>query len=224
MKTKEAKDIVGGLTYTSKMPCPSISIPSSACITGAKLVQIKGSTCEGCYTFKGMYNFPAGKLARDKRLDSLYKLRWVEAMVTLIKSRRDYKKGEDWFRWHDSGDIQGMIHLCNIMQVAELTPDCDHWLPTRENAFLKAYVESGKVVPENMYVRVSATMIDGMPPTEFVNSLNKYDNVKGFIGTSTVHKNKEAIGVSCIAYDQGGECKDCRTCWSTELNVSYPKH
>jgi hypothetical protein len=97
-------------------------------------------------------------------------------------------------------------------------------LPTRENAFLKAYVESGKVVPENMYVRVSATMIDGMPPTEFVNSLNKYDNVKGFIGTSTVHKNKEAIGVSCIAYTQGGECKDCRTCWSTELNVSYPKH
>jgi hypothetical protein len=224
MKTKEAKDIVGGLTYTSKMPCPSLSIPSSACITGAKLVKIKGSTCEGCYTFKGMYNFPIGKLARDKRLDSLYNPKWVEAMVTLIKSRRDYKKGEDWFRWHDSGDIQGIIHLCNIMQVAQLTPECDHWLPTRENAFLKAYVESGKVVPENMYVRVSATMIDGMPPTEFVNELNKYDNVKGFIGTSTVHKNKEAIGFSCIAYSQGGECKSCRHCWSTELNISYPKH
>ena len=105
MNTKEAKEIVGGLTYTSKMPCPSISIPSHACITGAKLVNIKGSTCEGCYTFGGMYNFPAGKLARDKRLSQLYNPKWVEAMVTLIKSRRNYKKGKDYFRWHDSGDI-----------------------------------------------------------------------------------------------------------------------
>jgi hypothetical protein len=224
MKTQEAKDIIGGLTYTSKMPCPSISIPSHACKTGSKLVKIKGSTCEGCYTFGGMYNFPAGKLARDKRLDSLYDPRWVEAMVTLIKSRKAYKKGTDWFRWHDSGDIQGMIHLCNIMQVAELTPDCDHWLPTRENEFLSAYVESGKVVPSNMFVRVSALMIDGLPPSSFAKRLNDKHNVKGFIGTSTVHKDKVAIGVSCIAYTQGGECKDCRTCWSTELNVSYPKH
>lgn len=224
MKTQEAKDIIGGLTYTSKMPCPSISIPSHACKTGSKLVKIKGSTCEGCYTFKGMYNFPVGKLARDKRLDSLYDPRWVEAMVTLIKSRKAYKKGTDWFRWHDSGDIQGMIHLCNIMQVAELTPDCDHWLPTRENEFLSAYVESGKVVPSNMFVRVSALMIDGLPPSSFAKRLNGKHNVKGFIGTSTVHKDKVAIGVSCIAYTQGGECKDCRTCWSTELNVSYPKH
>ena len=224
MKTQEAKDIIGGLTYTSKMPCPSISIPSHACKTGAKLVKIKGSTCHGCYTFKGMYNFPVGKLARDKRLDSLYDPQWVEAMVTLIKSRKAYKKGTDWFRWHDSGDIQGMIHLCNIMQVAELTPDCDHWLPTRENEFLSAYVESGKVVPSNMFVRVSALMVDGKPPSTFAKRLNSKTNVKGFIGTSTVHKDKEAIGVGCIAYTQGGECKDCRTCWSTELNVSYPKH
>ena len=224
MNTKEAKDIVGGLTYTSKMPCPSISIPSHACITGSKYVKVKGSTCEGCYTFGGMYNFPAGKLARDKRLSKLYNPKWVEAMVTLIKSRRNYKKGKDYFRWHDSGDIQGIIHLCNIMQVAELTPDCDHWLPTRENAFLKAFVEGGGIVPSNMYVRVSALMIDGLPPTKFAKELSSHDNVKGFIGTSTVHKNEEAIGSSCIAYTQGGECKDCRTCWSTELNVSYPKH
>ena len=224
MNTKEASDIVGGLTTTSKMPCPSISIPSSACITGKILVDVEGSACEGCYTLEGFYNMPDGIRARDRRLSKLYDPRWIEAMITLIKSRRAYKKGKDWFRWHDSGDVQGIIHLSNIMEVARLTPNCDHWIPTRENAFLKAYVESGKVVPENMYVRVSATMIDGMPPTEFVNELNKYDNVKGFIGTSTVHKNKEAIGFSCIAYTQGGECGKCRHCWSTELNISYPKH
>ncbi len=42
MTTKMASDIVGGLTTTSKMPCPSISIPSSACITGSKLVRCRG--------------------------------------------------------------------------------------------------------------------------------------------------------------------------------------
>ena len=224
MNTKEASDIVGGLTTTSKMPCPSISIPSSACITGKILVDVEGSACEGCYTLEGFYNMPDGIRARDRRLSKLYDPRWIEAMITLIKSRRAYKKGKDWFRWHDSGDVQGIIHLSNIMEVARLTPNCDHWIPTRENVFLKAYVESGKIIPKNMYVRVSALMRDCKPPKKFVDKLNKYDNVEGFIGTSTIHHKKEAIGSGCIAYNQDGECRDCRTCWTTEENISYPFH
>jgi len=224
MTTKMASDIVGGLTTTSKMPCPSLSIPSSACITGAKLVGVKGSSCEGCYTLEGFYNMPDGIIARDRRLSKLYDPRWTQAMVTLIKSRRKYKKEIDVFRWHDSGDLQGIMHLSNIMHVAKLTPKCKHWLPTRENAFLKAYVESGKIIPKNMYVRVSALMRDGKPPTKFVDELNKYDNVEGFIGTSTIHHKTEAIGFSCVAYTQGGECRDCRKCWTTEENISYPFH
>ncbi len=224
MTTKMASDIVGGLTTTSKMPCPSISIPSSACITGSKLVGVEGSSCEGCYTLEGFYNMPDGILARDRRLSKLYDPKWTQAMVTLIKSRRKYKKEIDVFRWHDSGDLQGIMHLCNIMHVAELTPKCKHWLPTREHSFLKAYVESGKIVPKNMYIRVSALMRDGKPPTKFVDDLNKYDNVEGFIGTSTIHQHKEAIGFSCVAYTQDGECRDCRKCWTTEENISYPFH
>ena len=224
MTTKMASDIVGGLTTTSKMPCPSLSIPSSACITGAKLVGVKGSSCEGCYTLEGFYNMPDGIIARDRRLSKLYDPRWTQAMVTLIKSRRKYKKEIDVFRWHDSGDLQGIMHLSNIMHVAKLTPKCKHWLPTRENAFLKAYVESGNIVPKNMYVRVSALMRDGKPPKTFVGKLNKYKNVEGFIGTSTIHHKTEAIGFSCVAYTQGGECRDCRKCWTTEENISYPFH
>ena len=224
MTTKMASDIVGGLTTTSKMPCPSLSIPSSACITGAKLVGVEGSSCEGCYTLEGFYNMPDGIIARDRRLSKLYDPRWTQAMVTLIKSRRKYKKEIDVFRWHDSGDLQGIMHLSNIMHVAKLTPKCKHWLPTRENAFLKAYVESGNIVPKNMYVRVSALMRDGKPPTKFVDELNKYDNVEGFIGTSTIHHKTEAIGFSCVAYTQGGECRDCRKCWTTEENISYQFH
>ena len=224
MNTQEAKDIVGGLTHTSKMPCPSISLPAQDCVTGSTLVGVKGSVCEGCYALKGFYNFPQGISARDKRLDSIYSPKWIEAMVTLIKSRKNYKKGNDWFRWHDSGDVQGILHLCNIMQVALQTPNCDHWLPTREYAFIRAFVDKGNIVPKNMYVRISGLMIDGKPPASFAKMLNDKENVKGFIGTSTVHKNEKAIGVGCIAYTQDGECRDCRTCWSTEPNISYPFH
>jgi len=220
MNRTEASELVGGLTSTSKMPCASYSIPAQACKTGKKLVGIKGSVCHGCYALKGFYQFPQGKKARDNRLSSLYNIKWVEAMVTLIKPRKD----SAYFRWHDSGDVQGIIHLSNIMEVARLTPNCDHWIPTRENAFLKAYVESGKIIPKNMYVRVSALMRDGKPPKKFVDKLNKYDNVEGFIGTSTIHHKKEAIGSGCIAYNQDGECRDCRTCWTTEENISYPFH
>lgn len=224
MNTQEAKDIVGGLTYTSKMPCPSLSTPAQNCITGSKLVDVKGSVCEGCYALEGFYRFPDGIKARDRRLSKLYNPKWIEAMVTLIKSRKKYKKGIDVFRWHDSGDIQGIIHLCNIMQVAQLTPKCKHWLPTREYAFIRAFVDKGNIIPDNMYVRISALMIDGKPPASFAKMLNDKENVEGFIGTSTVHKNKEAIGISCIAYTQGGECRDCRKCWTTEPNISYPLH
>ena len=218
MNRTEASELVGGLTSTSKMPCASYSIPAQACKTGKKLVGIKGSVCHGCYALKGFYQFPQGKKARDNRLSSLYNIKWVEAMVTLIKPRKD----SAYFRWHDSGDIQGMIHLCNIMQVAKLTPDTDHWLPTKEYEFLRAYVESGKSVPSNMYVRVSAFMVDGLPPSKFADKLNAYENVKGFIGTSTVVSGKDKS--TCPAYDQGGQCGSCRTCWEDEPNVAYPFH
>ena len=39
-----------------------------------------------------------------KRLQALKDPQWVDAMVTLIT-------GETWFRWHDSGDLQGPEHL-----------------------------------------------------------------------------------------------------------------
>ena len=216
MNTNEAKHIVGGLTYTSKMPCPSISIPAQACQMGSKLVNIKGSVCEDCYAFKGMYRFKQGIEARDRRLANIYHEKWVEAMVHLLNSRKD----KSYFRWHDSGDIHSMIHLCNIMEVAKRTPDTKHWLPTKEYAYVQAYVESGKEVPANMYVRLSAYMIDGLPPTKFANKLDSFDNVKGFIGTSTVVKENP----SCPAREQGNECGSCRTCWSRESNVSYHLH
>ena len=58
MKTKEALKLVGGLAKPSKMPGWAYGIPAAECKTGKKLVDVKGSTCEGCYANKGCYIFP----------------------------------------------------------------------------------------------------------------------------------------------------------------------
>ena len=212
----QARKYIGGLTTTSKMPCPSYSLPAQACKTGSKLVSIVGSVCYGCYALKGFYQFKQGKNSREIRLASIYKQDWVQAMVTVLESRRD----KSYFRWHDSGDVQSLMHLGNIMEVAKRTPNTKHWLPTREYKFMKDYVESGGDVPANMYVRISTYMIDGIPPLRFADTLNK--QVEGFIGVSGVSKDK--MVADCPAYEQGGRCDECRTCWTTKENVVYPFH
>ena len=71
MLKKEAKAITGGLSAPSKMPGPAYNIPAAACITGSKLVNVKGSVCEGCYALKGRYRFSNVKEALNRRLKAL---------------------------------------------------------------------------------------------------------------------------------------------------------
>jgi len=198
MLKKEARKITGGLSKPSKMPGPAYNLPAQACITGAKLVQIPGSVCEGCYALKGRYNFRNVRLALARRLESLQHPQWVLAMTVLIK-------GEPWFRWHDSGDIQSSWHLKQIFEVCNRTPETSHWLPTREVKFLPLNHDS---IPKNLIIRVSSHRIDQAP-------------VKFWPWTSTVSTGS----FSCPASKQGNECKSCRNCWDRKVdNVSYPKH
>jgi len=198
MLKKEAKEITGGLSAPSKMPGPAYNLPAQACITGAKLVKIPGSVCAGCYALKGRYNFRNVRLALARRLESLDHPQWVFAMTVLIK-------GEEVFRWHDSGDLQSSWHLKRIFEVCEATPETSHWLPTREVKFLPLNTDS---IPKNLIIRVSSHRIDQAP-------------VKFWPWTSTVSTGD----FTCPASKQGNQCKSCRNCWSREVaNVSYPKH
>ena len=104
MLKKEAKEITGGLSAPGKMPEGSYNLPASACQTGAKLRLVPDTPCHKCYAFKGRYNFPNVKNALQHRLASLTHPRWTEAMTVLVK-------GKKHFRWHDSGDIQSVVHL-----------------------------------------------------------------------------------------------------------------
>ena len=199
MLKKEASQIVGGLSVPGKMPCYSINLPATECKTGAKLAQVPGTTCHGCYALKGRYRFKTTKRAMARRLRALSHGSWTRAMTALIT-------GHKYFRWHDSGDLQSPQHLKNIFEVCKATPGTMHWLPTREHALLQ--LMDPDVVPKNLIIRISATKVDGRAP--------------GFWPwTSTVSTQDK----SCPAPDQGGKCRSCRMCWSRDIpNVTYAKH
>jgi len=200
MLIKEANKITGGLTYTSKMPGPSYNTPASRCLTGAKLRKVKNSVCSSCYALKGNYKrFPKVEEALERRFKSLKRSAWVIAMSTLIQKHK-------YFRWHDAGDLQSLKHLQNIFEVCRLTPDTNHWMPTREARILNQV--DPDTIPTNLIIRMSSHMIDQAP-------------VKFWLWTSTVTTKK----ATCPAPKQGNKCKNCRACWDRSVStVSYGKH
>jgi len=212
MLIKEAKDIAGSLGKPSKMPGTSYGISAHACITGAKLAQIKGSTCEGCYALKGNYQYQSVAAAHAKRLAGIMDPRWVAAMVRMLQNKHKSGKLPPYHRWHDSGDIQSKEHLARICQIAAATPELMHWLPTREIKILADYVGGGGVVPDNLTIRVSATMVDG-------------NATRTWPTTSGVHHNEAPKGEVCPAPTQGNACGACRKCWDKSVpHVTYHKH
>ena len=198
MKVKEAIKITEGFTRTSKMPGLSYSLPAWECKTGSKLRKIPGSVCASCYALKGNYTrYKAIKAAQYVRLKAIDHQLWTAAMVAQVKRQK-------YFRWHDAGDVQSLVHLNKIYEVCRLTPDTNHWMPTRE-AWIKDHLVEK---PKNLVIRFSPPMInqrnDSWPHSSMVVD-------KGF------H--------TCPAPAQGGKCLDCRQCWDPKVKVvSYGKH
>ncbi len=213
MNKLQAHVITGGITQTTKMPCKSYSLPTIACQTGYRMAQIAGSICSACYANKGNYVKYAGTIepAQHARLVSLSDPQWIDAMVALIGN-------DPFFRWHDSGDLQSAEHLELIAQVCEKTPDCKHWLPTREYGMVAAFIAQHGALPSNLVIRLSAMFTD--KPVTVPATLR---NVPG-VAVSNVHKAAAPVGHSCPAYTRQGKCADCRTCWDRKTAVSYPLH
>jgi hypothetical protein len=199
---------VGGLSRPSKMPGHAYSLPAVECATGSRLVQVPGSVCHDCYALKGRYRFPQVQSALYARLAAITRAQWIDVMTELIQ-----RTGDDYFRWHDSGDLQSVEHFAHICEVARRTPNVRHWIPTREYRTVNDYCASGGTIPPNLAVRLSAHMVDSPPPT-------------GDLPTSTVHTATAPQGSHvCPAPLQGNSCGDCRACWDPAVpNVSYHKH
>lgn len=207
MNIKLAKHIAGSLGKPSKMPGLSYGISATLCNVGAKLAKVIGSVCHGCYALKANYKYPSVTHAHTKRYNGLSSVSWADSMIKLIGA-----SGETYFRWHDSGDIQNLQHLFDIVRVAESLPNVNFWLPTKEKGLVVEYQQSFGDFPGNLIVRLSSAMVDAKP-------------MQGFTHTSTVHDKAEPVGFACKAPSQGNKCLDCRACWDKSIsNISYHLH
>lgn len=204
---REAQAIAGTLGKPSKMPGLSYGISAHHCNVGAKLAQVQGSVCHGCYALKANYKYPSVTAAHAKRLAGLSHPFWTQAMILMIE-----RSGTKWFRWHDSGDLQSLQHLSNIVRIAEELPGVSFWIPTREKALVREWQRLHGAFPSNLCVRVSAAMVDGAAPSGFA-------NVSIVVSDATHSSN------ACPAPRQGNRCLDCRACWDRNVRiVAYTQH
>ena len=182
--------------------------------------EIAGSICAMCYAEKGNYRKYQNNIepAQHARLESIamaiadpeYRAAWIQAMIISIGD-------DDYFRFHDSGDIQNIEHLELYAELARAMPKCKFWLPTREYGIVSAFTAQYDI-PDNLIIRLSAMFTDKaviVPKT--------LQNVPG-VAVSNVHS-KKAIGTACNAPKQNGECRTCRACWNRKVAaVSYSIH
>lgn len=220
MTIAQAKSITGGLSEPSKMPGKAFGLPTAYCATGQKMAAVKGSICSGCYAEKGFYSLyhKTVEPAQYARLDAVelaiaspeYRIAFVAAMVRLIGS-------DEYFRWHDAGDLQSWQHLALIADVARATPGTKHWIPTREYSIVREFLANGGTIPDNLIVRLSAMFPD--QPAKVPASLSGATG----IDVSNVHKHAAPVGRPCPASKQDGKCQDCRACWNAG-SVSYLSH
>lgn len=210
MQRLKAWALVGGLSKPSKMPGWGYGLSAKDCITGSKLRKIAGSICSGCYALKGRYVFPNVYAAHQRRLKSIKKKLWVQAMAFLINF---HSKKVPYFRWHDSGDLQSLEHLEKIAEVCRLTPSIKHWMPTREASIVKKYLEKHGPLPSNLVCRISATMINGVP--------HKFHEHSSTVVTSP----SLASEALCQAFRNKNQCGSCRACWNPKIkDIAYLKH
>lgn len=221
MNYGNALQLIGGLSKPSKMPWWSWSISAERCITGAKLAQNEGTVCSGCYALKGNYIWDNVKSAQERRLRGMESPDFVEAFALVLtqlhsktRKRRDDGRTENRFRWLDAGDLQSVEMLEKINKIAALTPQIDHWLPTREVGIVNTFLEQGNEFAPNLVVRISATLVGELPKKRFAG-----------LPVATVGCEEAPEAHNCRALvEQGNRCLDCDRCWRVEADINYPLH
>lgn len=207
-RTKDAARKMLGLSKNSKMPSWTISIPArEACPRGGKLAQVEGTVCYGCYAAKSLDALPTAMTAKHRRWNTIklalenanVREQWIEAMVISLK-------GEQFFRWHSSGDIFSDEYALMMQEVIERTPNTMHWIPTREARYSKLFA-----LP-NCAFRISDDMVN--------QATNKHKGLTSGVHTGTVKR-----GQVCSSYETEGKCADCRACWDKKVtHISYKLH
>jgi protein gp88 len=197
--------ICGSLSNPSKMPGHGYALPAYRCRIGSLLQLVPKAVCHYCYALRGRYLFPAVIAAMEKRFSSLSDPRWIDAVSTLI-----YRSKDRYFRWHDSGDLQSIEHLRNIVAVCMNLPRVKFWLPTREYQTVEAYRRMGGHIPTNLCIRYSAHLVDGAPPIQ-------YGLPTSTVVSTTTSDSEDRH--ACPAPRQNMKCGSCRACWNPTVKV-----
>lgn len=217
-----------------KMPGYTYGSSAWFCQTGSKLWDVVNSACSRCYAMKGRYAIDNVMKSKDMKSYAIeyYDQQgdftpWIIALTQIIKRRCTIKEIKDkqgniimtkdntWFRWHDSGDIQSVLHLEAINQIALNCPDVKFWIPTREGKMVKQFLKNNEVA-SNLCIRISGHII-GKKASDFGTGLP----------TSSI--DYKASEHNCIAPKQDGACDghlaSCRNCWDPSIpNVNYHLH
>ena len=223
-------DTVTLLTNTSKMPGKSWSLPAhKACpgaITAVRESDGAKAICGSCYASKGMYVWACVEHAQDVRFrwtrecmqSEDGRAEFVRVMTDAIRSLRADANGRYYFRVHDSGDLFNPWYVDCWTRIAQNLPHVRFWIPTRmwhhfrENETWRVALDTLAAQP-NVTLRPSALYFGDEPPV-----------VPGWAaGTSASSHAKPEY--NCPAPDQGGECRDCRSCWDEpEIAKIYRAH
>ena len=233
----QAEALIGGLSSPSKMPCYSFNIPAVHCLTGAKLRAVLNSVCAECYALKGRYLFGNVKRAMETRYQILQGALqgtgpvslqdWTQAFVQVLRWNHEHK-GQDYFRWHDSGDIQSVEHLQAIAGIAFHVPRVSFWLPTREKGIITRYLSLGLKWDSNLTVRLSAPIVginSASAPAPCRESLvYKKDQWAELLEQGQALPYAPEKPLACPSSLQGNECLECRACWHHKGAIAYLKH
>ena len=213
---EQATEIAGSLSYPSKMPCPSWGIDPKHCKTGAKLRKQKGTTCSICYACRGHYCYPVVRGLQATRLEGIVHPYWVDAMIILIT-----RTGCRWFRWFDSGDLQGEEHFLKICLIAIRMPEINFWLPTQEH---KLVHKMSFIIPTNITVRLTNVVI---------NPVNEVKTTFPVAEVKTCEKENWPVGGLLSNTDEWfcpadgineKQCGLCRACWDKTIpKIIYRK-
>ena len=196
----------------TKMPGTSFAIDAYACNVGSKLALNPNTPCHACYARKLQRLRPSvdqGWKANLSKWKQAEPESWEQAMAFQILRYNT----DNYHRWFDSGDLQSVGMLQSIVNVCLMTPNIKHWLPTQERGVVKQFKKLGNNIPDNLVIRVSASLLNGAMPSGFSN------------GSQVFTTGNTAKGKECKARTRSNSCGKCRACWDKAVEfISYPKH
>lgn len=211
MSTINEYDLIkklGHISKTSKMPCYSWSRSAFDC-------KYTDPIClKYCYARKHHYNFKNVKEALAINKEKWKDPEWVKNFEMFLK----YFINAQYFRWFDSGDLNGDIELfTKICEIADRCPKILFWLPTRDKEVIKEYVKNKRTkrldeLHPNLIIRLSASDVDKDPNYKFAK--------KHGLRVSSVRK----FNSDCQAKITK-TCGTCRKCWDRNVKeVRYYLH